>query len=272
MNFRTHTTTALLLGTAVAGKFIQYRYGQEIGDQNILSLIAQSGAIALATFTGGWIPDLDYTATGFKESSPVEYYRQSNPWRIRSSSNEIEECILTITKPPFSYLTDTQESNIMQMFYIADEKEERGLHFCPAPNERLRLWDGLFDHRQELHTLVNAIGSALPFLLIYGILSIFGLKLPWLLAMGAGMSLGCIWHMIIDTFTPQGIMWLYPLTRKRFSIPLVRSGKTESDKTNEVKNDRSAHSKEIVFYIIAALTWLFLSANIWTDIVLAVLK
>lgn len=35
---------------------------------------------------------------------------------------------------------------------------------------------------------------------------------------------GYISHLAMDSFNPQGVPWLWPITKKHFSIPLVRTG------------------------------------------------
>lgn len=40
----------------------------------------------------------------------------------------------------------------------------------------------------------------------------------------AALFAGCIAHLIYDTFNPQGIMWLHPLTGKRFHLMNIQTG------------------------------------------------
>ncbi|MFT4144396.1 MAG: metal-dependent hydrolase [Mobilitalea sp.] len=89
-------------------------------------------------------------------------------------------------------------------------------------------WENKLDHRGVVHTLINAVGVALPFLLLDFMLSkVTSLDLTWIAILGLSMSVGCIWHMILDSLTPDGIMWLYPITRYRFRIPLIKNSATE---------------------------------------------
>lgn len=39
----------------------------------------------------------------------------------------------------------------------------------------------------------------------------------------AALFAGCISHLIYDTFNPQGIMWLHPVSKKRFSIANIQT-------------------------------------------------
>lgn len=95
-----------------------------------------------------------------------------------------------------------------------------------AENIRLQ-WESNFDHRGIVHTLVN-IGLTLPFLLLWKVLSILTpFNFTWVAVLGISMVLGCLWHMVLDSLTPKGIMWLYPLTVFRFRIPIIRNYATE---------------------------------------------
>ena len=89
-------------------------------------------------------------------------------------------------------------------------------------------WENKLDHRGVVHTLINAVGVALPFLLLDFMFSkVTSLDLTWIAILGLSMSVGCIWHMILDSLTPNGIMWLYPITMHRFRIPLIKNSATE---------------------------------------------
>ena len=39
-----------------------------------------------------------------------------------------------------------------------------------------------------------------------------------ILLITAAMFAGCISHLLYDTFNPQGIMWLHPIKKKRYSL------------------------------------------------------
>ncbi|QAT43069.1 metal-dependent hydrolase [Aminipila luticellarii] len=80
---------------------------------------------------------------------------------------------------------------------------------------------GLFKHRGAIHTPV--------FVLIAGILLSL-LNQFWLQnrAYPAGIFIqgfipGMISHLILDTLNVQGIMWLWPLSRKRFHLLSIRT-------------------------------------------------
>lgn len=89
-------------------------------------------------------------------------------------------------------------------------------------------WENKLDHRGVVHTLINVVGVALPFLLLAFVLEkITSFDLTWITVLGLSMSIGCIWHMILDSLTPKGIMWLYPITAHRFRIPLIKNYATE---------------------------------------------
>ncbi len=80
-----------------------------------------------------------------------------------------------------------------------------------------------FKHRGFFHTPIAAVMASLPAILAYLLLShFFEGDFSWLLLLGAGFAAGCIWHLVLDTFTPMGVMWLYPI-RTRISIPICRS-------------------------------------------------
>ena len=40
----------------------------------------------------------------------------------------------------------------------------------------------------------------------------------------AGLGVGMLSHLMLDTLNPSGIMWLWPWTRKRFHVASVRTG------------------------------------------------
>lgn len=89
-------------------------------------------------------------------------------------------------------------------------------------------WENNFDHRGIIHTLINVIGVALPFLLITWVLNkLTTVDTMWVGVLGLSMGVGCIWHMLLDTLTPKGIMWLYPITVHRFRIPIIKTNGTE---------------------------------------------
>lgn len=89
-------------------------------------------------------------------------------------------------------------------------------------------WESKFDHRGVIHTLVNVVGVSLPFFLLFRILTkVTSLDLTWIFTLGLSMAVGNTWHMMLDSLTPKGIMWLYPVTVYRFRIPIIRNYTTE---------------------------------------------
>lgn len=85
-------------------------------------------------------------------------------------------------------------------------------------------WESKFDHRGIIHTLINVVGVSLPFLLLTYLLNkVSSIDTTWFAVLGISMSIGCVWHMLLDTLTPKGIMWLYPITVYRFRVPIVRN-------------------------------------------------
>lgn len=36
--------------------------------------------------------------------------------------------------------------------------------------------------------------------------------------------IGYVSHLVMDSFNPQGVPWLWPVTKKHFSIPVIRTG------------------------------------------------
>lgn len=89
-------------------------------------------------------------------------------------------------------------------------------------------WESKLDHRGVVHTLINSIGILLPFMLLNLLLkAVTSLNTIVVSILGVSMSIGCVWHMMLDTLTPKGIMWLYPFTLYRFRIPIIKSYTTE---------------------------------------------
>ena len=43
----------------------------------------------------------------------------------------------------------------------------------------------------------------------------------WSLFLGFAVFLGCFLHCVGDTCTPEGVPWFRPMTKKRFSIPII---------------------------------------------------
>lgn len=85
-------------------------------------------------------------------------------------------------------------------------------------------WEKHFGQRHVIHTLINAVGVCLPFLFMFWVLNkALPWDVRWIKVLGLAMGVGCVWHMVLDTFTPKGIMWLYPLTRIHIRIPIIRN-------------------------------------------------
>ncbi|MCJ7816471.1 MAG: metal-dependent hydrolase [Candidatus Aenigmarchaeota archaeon] len=81
----------------------------------------------------------------------------------------------------------------------------------------------------DIDTVFIASGSAFPFVhrgfmhtpIILGILLIaayFATRKPEICA---GFGAGFLTHLLLDTFNPTGIMWLYPLTTTFFTLNLA---------------------------------------------------
>ncbi len=91
-------------------------------------------------------------------------------------------------------------------------------------DEVYTFWEDRLDHRGVTHTTINAMGVLIPFLITFASLKAFVSWNPnWVLTLGVTFSIGCLWHMVLDSFTPKGIMWLHPFSLRRFSIPLVKN-------------------------------------------------
>ena len=66
----------------------------------------------------------------------------------------------------------------------------------------------LFTHRGIVHTLVGAAFFTIACKLIL-------LHLNVTIALEMALLVGYVSHLILDTFTHMGIMWMYPITRVR---------------------------------------------------------
>lgn len=85
-------------------------------------------------------------------------------------------------------------------------------------------WKSKLSHRGVTHTLFNTIGVVNPFIIIFALLKAFVSWNPkWVLTLGASFCIGCLFHIIEDTFTTKGVMWAYPITSSRYKIPLVKN-------------------------------------------------
>ena len=76
----------------------------------------------------------------------------------------------------------------------------------------------LTTHRGVIHTpvfimaFIAALGVALRFV-----------DIPESRVLLAGLAVGMLSHLALDTLNPSGIMWLWPLTRKRLHLASIRT-------------------------------------------------
>ena len=85
----------------------------------------------------------------------------------------------------------------------------------PTPLRQLaRIPSVIFRHRGPLHSLF-----VLPVILIAAQLLDY-LPHPF----GLYIAFGCVTHILADMLTPSGVPLLWPFTRRRFIIPLVKTG------------------------------------------------
>lgn len=70
---------------------------------------------------------------------------------------------------------------------------------------RYNLFAPLMKHRGRMHTIIVLGIIAMPLSLINT-------------NMALGFAFGYLLHLIADTFTPMGIMWLYPYNKKYYSL------------------------------------------------------
>lgn len=83
-----------------------------------------------------------------------------------------------------------------------------------------------FEHRGVLHTPA-------AYIIINTILSMLFKSINATLFI-SGMVIGELSHLALDSFNKIGIMWLYPISKKRFHILSVRSGGIADNITNAV--------------------------------------
>ena len=50
------------------------------------------------------------------------------------------------------------------------------------------------------------------------------LGLPFLVPLAAGVTAGMLSHLLLDTFNPGGIMWGWPVSKRRISLASIRTG------------------------------------------------
>ncbi|MFV0362702.1 MAG: metal-dependent hydrolase [Suipraeoptans sp.] len=115
-------------------------------------------------------------------------------------------------------------------------------------DDMMMRWESKLDHRGIVHTLINVAGIVLPFALLNLLLkTVTPFDVTWITVLGLSMSVGCVWHMLLDSMTPNGISWLYPLTRFRFKIPIIRN-----------------HFTERIFRIIVTSIFLYYAIHFWS--------
>lgn len=68
---------------------------------------------------------------------------------------------------------------------------------------------GVLGHRKILHSLLGALLLSLPFLLLKNYIG------GAAIALTIGLFLGCITHLVLDSFTLSGIAWFYPFSKKK---------------------------------------------------------
>ncbi|MEW5953263.1 MAG: metal-dependent hydrolase [Bacillota bacterium] len=78
-----------------------------------------------------------------------------------------------------------------------------------------RVTAALTTHRGVTHSPVAA--AALGLLLL-----VLGAPTPYVMATVAGY----LSHLVLDSLNPQGVPWLWPLLRRKITLPLVRTGGT----------------------------------------------
>ena len=74
-------------------------------------------------------------------------------------------------------------------------------------------------HRGVVHTPIFGLVLSI-------VIGLILLITPIPVSFAAGLFLGYILHLIQDTFTKRGIMWLFPVSRHYFAVYKVKSGKS----------------------------------------------
>lgn len=77
-----------------------------------------------------------------------------------------------------------------------------------------------FGHRGVIHTPVFCLVTSL----IMFLFTFFSKTIPYTLSVG--FFFGCILHLAQDSFTRRGIMWLFPINKKYYSIFSLKSGRS----------------------------------------------
>lgn len=103
----------------------------------------------------------------------------------------------------YFYLFD---GNVILLIFVAVGSLLPDIDIKSSMLGRLNPFAGIMKHRGSTHTMA---GAALFSLLV-------SVLLKWQYGMALGF--GYLLHLIGDTFTPMGIMWLYPYSKKYHSI------------------------------------------------------
>lgn len=84
-----------------------------------------------------------------------------------------------------------------------------------------------FRHRGVIHTPAFLCLLAAALAAVCWACSRFGFSFAWTLLLG--FVLGYLSHLFLDTFNRGGIMWLWPITKRRFHLASIRvNGGVES--------------------------------------------
>lgn len=85
----------------------------------------------------------------------------------------------------------------------------------------------VFGHRMITHTPVFVLALAVGFYMIGQNYVIQTEYFDWYYFAVMGFLVGYISHFVMDSLNPTGIMYLWPLSRQRFSIMKLRTGDKE---------------------------------------------
>lgn len=87
-----------------------------------------------------------------------------------------------------------------------------------SPNSLLGRWtfpiSVVMKHRGFTHTIPGALLFALP-IWIYSKIYFMTFLISY------------IFHLVVDTLTPAGVLWLYPFKNKRYTLNLIKTGSPE---------------------------------------------
>jgi inner membrane protein len=82
-------------------------------------------------------------------------------------------------------------------------------------SRKLKVNLGFLGHRKILHSILGSLIFSLPFVIFQ---KYFG---PYSLFIAYGLFIGCITHLILDSFTVSGIAWFYPFSKKKIKGKIV---------------------------------------------------